>query len=292
MRYQNLQGGWWRSAGIKKLLKHFVACAIRSLLQQEIWYVLFMGGLCIGWRLLVLRALSSHHGTWCIFGKISPSSSMGAIYCASSSPSDDFECNYRHVTTILGDQHHELLFINNIRSKNTYQGYWKLKANYLSSKPAILRVIVYLPLSASVWSCSSSPCQQSGPWILLVDEISCYLLSPIWRGVFWPQDAAFWYQRNLELGYLWLPFLSTCLQLYMGLVRYLHLSCVYGNLVWLKIAGIGPIPSIYFSEAFPLSHRELGAAFTICINNSVGSALSLTFPSLLKKTTPTGGKDS
>ncbi|OQE27314.1 hypothetical protein PENSTE_c004G07065 [Penicillium steckii] len=52
--------------------------------------------------------------------------------------------------------------------------------------------------------------------------------------------------------------------------------------------GIGPIPSIYFSEAFPLSHRELGAAFTICINNSVGSALSLTFPSLLKKTTPTG----
>ncbi|KAJ5098127.1 hypothetical protein N7532_005128 [Penicillium argentinense] len=52
--------------------------------------------------------------------------------------------------------------------------------------------------------------------------------------------------------------------------------------------GIGPIPSIYFSEAFPLSHRELGAAFTICVNNSVGSALSLTFPSLLAKTTPTG----
>lgn len=54
--------------------------------------------------------------------------------------------------------------------------------------------------------------------------------------------------------------------------------------------GIGPIASIYFSEAFPLSHRELGAAFTICVNNSIGSALSLTFPSLLKKTTPTGGK--
>lgn len=53
--------------------------------------------------------------------------------------------------------------------------------------------------------------------------------------------------------------------------------------------GIGPIPSIYFSEAFPLSHRELGAAFTICVNNSVGSALSLTFPSLLHKITPTGG---
>ncbi|KAF7593229.1 hypothetical protein BBP40_011770 [Aspergillus hancockii] len=52
--------------------------------------------------------------------------------------------------------------------------------------------------------------------------------------------------------------------------------------------GIGPIPSIYFSEAFPLSHRELGAAFTICINNAIGSALSLTFPPLLKALGPTG----
>ena len=57
----------------------------------------------------------------------------------------------------------------------------------------------------------------------------------------------------------------------------------------LTSTGIGPIPSIYFSEAFPLSHRELGAAFTICVNNAVGSALSLTFPSLLAKVTPTGG---
>lgn len=54
--------------------------------------------------------------------------------------------------------------------------------------------------------------------------------------------------------------------------------------------GIGPIPSIYFSEAFPLSHRELGAAVTICINNAVGSALSLTFPSLKAAITPTGGE--
>lgn len=53
-------------------------------------------------------------------------------------------------------------------------------------------------------------------------------------------------------------------------------------------AGIGPIPSIYFSESFPLSHREIGAAFTICVNNAVGSALSLTFPKLLAKITPTG----
>jgi len=72
----------------------------------------------------------------------------------------------------------------------------------------------------------------------------------------------------------------------VGFVNYCYV-CEHPAL--LTIAGIGPIPSIYFSEAFPLSHRELGAAFTICINNSVGSALSLTFPSLLKKTTPTGG---
>ncbi|KAH0281230.1 hypothetical protein KCU91_g414, partial [Aureobasidium melanogenum] len=52
--------------------------------------------------------------------------------------------------------------------------------------------------------------------------------------------------------------------------------------------GIGRIPSIYFSEAFPLSHREIGAAFTICVNNSVSSALGLTFPALLAKITPTG----
>ncbi|KAJ5257050.1 hypothetical protein N7478_013154 [Penicillium angulare] len=42
------------------------------------------------------------------------------------------------------------------------------------------------------------------------------------------------------------------------------------------------------SEAFPLSHRELGAAVTICVNNAVGSALTLSFPSLLAKTTPSG----
>jgi hypothetical protein len=51
---------------------------------------------------------------------------------------------------------------------------------------------------------------------------------------------------------------------------------------------MGPLPSIYFSEAFPLSHREIGAALTICINNAVGSTLVLSFPSLLEKTTATG----
>ncbi|KAJ5690565.1 hypothetical protein N7462_004957 [Penicillium macrosclerotiorum] len=53
--------------------------------------------------------------------------------------------------------------------------------------------------------------------------------------------------------------------------------------------GIRPIPSI-LSEAFPLLHRELGASFTICVNNAVGSALSLCFPSLLTTITPTGGE--
>ncbi|GKT96500.1 sugar transporter [Colletotrichum tofieldiae] len=52
--------------------------------------------------------------------------------------------------------------------------------------------------------------------------------------------------------------------------------------------GIGPLPSIYFSEAFPLSHREIGSAFTICANNAVGSALTLTFPELLHRIGPTG----
>ncbi|TEA20590.1 putative polyol transporter 1 [Colletotrichum sidae] len=52
--------------------------------------------------------------------------------------------------------------------------------------------------------------------------------------------------------------------------------------------GIGPLPSIYFSEAFPLSHREIGSALTICVNNAVGSALTLTFPELLHKLGVTG----
>lgn len=32
---------------------------------------------------------------------------------------------------------------------------------------------------------------------------------------------------------------------------------------------MGPLPSTYFYEAFPLSHRELGAGLTICVNNEV-----------------------
>jgi hypothetical protein len=67
-----------------------------------------------------------------------------------------------------------------------------------------------------------------------------------------------------------------------------HNLCIWKWIITNYHQGIGPLPSIYFAEAFPLSHRELGAGLTICINNTVGSALSLTFPSLLKGLGPTG----
>ncbi|TWU70951.1 hypothetical protein ED733_000111 [Metarhizium rileyi] len=67
------------------------------------------------------------------------------------------------------------------------------------------------------------------------------------------------------------------------------LLVTFPNMAWcLLAADMGPLPSIYFSESFPLSHRELGAGMTICVNNAAGSALSLTFLSLLEKLTPTG----
>ena len=54
--------------------------------------------------------------------------------------------------------------------------------------------------------------------------------------------------------------------------------------------GIGPVPNVYAAECFPLSHREIGAASCIFVNNSLSSLLGLTFPSLLFNITPTGGK--
>lgn len=45
---------------------------------------------------------------------------------------------------------------------------------------------------------------------------------------------------------------------------------------------------MYFSESFPLSHREIGAAFTICVNNAVCAALGLSFPPMLARIGPTG----
>lgn len=56
--------------------------------------------------------------------------------------------------------------------------------------------------------------------------------------------------------------------------------------------GIGPVPFVYASEAFPLSHREIGVAFCVCWNNTIGSILGLTFPSLLAAITPAGGQFS
>jgi hypothetical protein len=53
--------------------------------------------------------------------------------------------------------------------------------------------------------------------------------------------------------------------------------------------GIGPVPNVYAAECFPLSHREIGAASCIFVNNSLSSLLGLTFPSLLFNITPTGG---
>ncbi|KAE8446528.1 hypothetical protein EG329_011860 [Mollisiaceae sp. DMI_Dod_QoI] len=52
--------------------------------------------------------------------------------------------------------------------------------------------------------------------------------------------------------------------------------------------GIGPVPNVYAAECFPLSHREIGAASSIFVNNALSSILGLTFPSLLAGITPTG----
>ncbi|KAF2111260.1 hypothetical protein BDV96DRAFT_189689 [Lophiotrema nucula] len=52
--------------------------------------------------------------------------------------------------------------------------------------------------------------------------------------------------------------------------------------------GIGPVPFVYAAECFPLSHREIGVAFCVVWNNTIGSILGLTFPSLLRGITPTG----
>ncbi|KAL2213942.1 hypothetical protein CC79DRAFT_1339158 [Sarocladium strictum] len=52
--------------------------------------------------------------------------------------------------------------------------------------------------------------------------------------------------------------------------------------------GIGPVPFVYASECFPLSHREIGVALCVTWNNAVGSILGLTFPVMLRSFTPTG----
>ncbi|KAL1702906.1 hypothetical protein EV121DRAFT_281530 [Schizophyllum commune] len=52
--------------------------------------------------------------------------------------------------------------------------------------------------------------------------------------------------------------------------------------------GIGPVPNVYAAECFPLSHREIGMGWSIFINNTFSTILSLTFPSLLKGAGSTG----
>ena len=45
--------------------------------------------------------------------------------------------------------------------------------------------------------------------------------------------------------------------------------------------GMGPVPSAYSAEVFPLSHREVGMSMSVATGNSWAAILSLTFPSLL-----------
>lgn len=52
--------------------------------------------------------------------------------------------------------------------------------------------------------------------------------------------------------------------------------------------GMGPVPAVYASECFPLSHREIGMGWSIFVNNLFSTILSLTFPRMLKVMTPTG----
>jgi len=45
--------------------------------------------------------------------------------------------------------------------------------------------------------------------------------------------------------------------------------------------GIGPVPNVYASESFPLSHREMGGSWSIFVNQATSTVLTMTFPDLL-----------
>ena len=47
--------------------------------------------------------------------------------------------------------------------------------------------------------------------------------------------------------------------------------------------GMGPVPSAYSAEVFPLSHREVGMSFAVSTANSWAAVLSLTFPWILSR---------
>ena len=45
---------------------------------------------------------------------------------------------------------------------------------------------------------------------------------------------------------------------------------------------MGPVPSAYSAEVFPLSHRECGMSFAVATANFWAAVLSLSFPGLLE----------
>ena len=52
--------------------------------------------------------------------------------------------------------------------------------------------------------------------------------------------------------------------------------------------GMGPVPSTYAAECFPLSHREVGMSLAVATANCWAAVLSLTFPRLLTALKPQG----
>ncbi|KAI5360081.1 Putative major facilitator, sugar transporter, major facilitator superfamily [Septoria linicola] len=61
---------------------------------------------------------------------------------------------------------------------------------------------------------------------------------------------------------------------------YLSTSMIY-IFCLLYSPGMGPVPTAYSAEVFPLSHRELGASSAVAVTNTFAAILSLTFPYLL-----------
>jgi sugar porter (SP) family MFS transporter len=67
-----------------------------------------------------------------------------------------------------------------------------------------------------------------------------------------------------------------------AVATFVYLFCAFYS------PGGGPVPFMYSSEVFPLSHREIGMSWAVATNNFWGSVLSLTFPRMLAAMTPTG----
>lgn len=52
--------------------------------------------------------------------------------------------------------------------------------------------------------------------------------------------------------------------------------------------GEGPVPFTYSAEVFPLSHREIGMAWAVAVNNLFATQVSLTFTTMVNVFTPAG----